>query len=149
MIICYLLALIKSLPIVSMYGSVDKILSWPFCHLPVHTLCFWPRQKQGDSVWLPPSKCHQLQYLKGSELLKIVVNRKFPFLLQVVELLTSPQSPKSGSPSICFCGRCSKHFTCKTAVVRMSRSCPWHARLSLLVLLIHIFETLTVQVDKI
>lgn len=61
---------------------------------------------------------------KGSELLKIVVNRKFPFLLQVVELLTSPQSPKSGSPSICFCGRCSKHFTCKTAVVQEEQILP-------------------------
>lgn len=92
---------------------------------------------------------------KGFELFKIVVDRKFPFLLQVVELLTSPQSPKSYSPTICFCGRCSKHFTCKTAVVQEEQILPLACQAVTLgspdTILLRklIFETLTMQVDKI
>ena len=91
---------------------------------------------------------------KGSELSKIVVNRKFPFLLQVVELLTSPQSPKSCSPSICFCGICSKHFTCKTSVVQEEQILHLPCQAVTLgspdtvLLSKHIFETLTNRASR-
>ena len=133
-IICYLFPLRKSLPIVAVCGSTDKAIT--LCHLysyPSLLLTGMTRVAALSDLLLRVSS-PRINVLK---LFKMGMNRKFTFLLQVVELLSNPRTPSPRASMFASIEGAPNPFICDTAVTQKEQAPSlWNAGLSPLLLLL-------------